>query len=196
MRLFKYEKSKSVLVFLAVTLLILLWSNQSGSITLAPAISFMVLFGIPLYFMKPMPIFASGGDRLARYLFVAACSFIFIFLIAPILIIVPLSFNVEPYFTFTTGMLNFEASAYSLRWYEDIVRNGMMAPDAVTGWWSDMWNNAQWIRSARNSFFIATIAAFIATTLGTIAALGLSRPEMPYRALITSLLISPMIVPL
>ncbi|MCS5592839.1 MAG: ABC transporter permease [Gammaproteobacteria bacterium] len=143
-----------------------------------------------------MPTYASTGDRLSRYSFVAICTFIFIFLITPILIIVPLSFNAEPYFTFTEGMLNFEANAFSLRWYEDIVHNGMVDPDAVSGWWGDMWNNAQWIRSTRNSFFIATISALIATTLGTIAALGLSRPEMPYRALITSLLISPMIVPL
>ena len=196
MTLLKHEKSKSILVLLGVTLLILAWSSKSGSISLAPALSFLVLFGIPLYFVRPMPIYATREDRLSRYLFVAICTFIFIFLITPILIIVPLSFNVEPYFTFTEGMLNFEASAFSLRWYEDIVYNGMVDPEALTGWWSDMWNNSQWIRSTRNSFFIATISALIATTLGTIAALGLSRPEMPYRALITSLLISPMIVPL
>jgi putative spermidine/putrescine transport system permease protein len=121
---------------------------------------------------------------------------VLVFLIAPVLIIMPLSFNAEPYFTFTDGMLNFDAEAYSNRWYMDILHNGMKAPGAIEGWWSDMWNNAQWIRAARNSFFIATVSASIATVLGTLAALGLSRPEMPQRALITSLLISPMIVPL
>ena len=40
------------------------------------------------------------------------------------------------------------------------------------------------------------MSAVIATALGTLAALGLSRSEMPYKAAITSLLISPMIVPL
>ena len=59
-----------------------------------------------------------------------------------------------------------------------------------------MWDNATWIRAARNSFFIAIVSTIIATFFGTLAALGLSRPEMPYRAAITSLLISPMIVPL
>lgn len=59
-----------------------------------------------------------------------------------------------------------------------------------------MWNNATWIRATRNSFFIAICATLLATFLGTLAALGLSRPEMPFRAQITSLLISPMIVPL
>jgi putative spermidine/putrescine transport system permease protein len=73
----------------------------------------------------------------------------------------------------------------------------MSNPEATgSTWWSDMWNNAQWIRATRNSFFIATVATILATSLGTLAALGLSRPEMPFRSAITSLLISPMIVPL
>ena len=64
----------------------------------------------------------------------------FLFLILPVLIVLPLSFNVEPYFSFTTGMLNFDPEAFSLRWYEDILRNGMAAPDAEFSWaWlSDM----------------------------------------------------------
>jgi len=39
-------------------------------------------------------------------------------------------------------------------------------------------------------------ATLISTTLGTIAALGLSRPEMPHKSVIMGILISPMIVPL
>ncbi|MDB9752862.1 ABC transporter permease [Oceanospirillaceae bacterium] len=129
-------------------------------------------------------------------MFLVFTASVLVFLIAPVLIIMPLSFNAEPYFTFTDGMLNFDSDAYSIRWYLDILHNGMKDPAATVGWWSDMWNNAQWIRATRNSFFIATVSALIATFLGTLAALGLSRPEMPQRALITSLLISPMIVPL
>ena len=75
-------------------------------------------------------------------------------------------------------MLNFDPDAYSLRWYADII------------------NNKQWLHSAKNSLFIAFFSTIIATSLGTIAALGLSRPEMPYRGAIMGLLISPMIVPL
>jgi putative spermidine/putrescine transport system permease protein len=123
---------------------------------------------------------------------------IFLFLILPIIVVLPLSFNVEPYFSFTKGMLNFDPQAYSLRWYEDILRNGMMAPDETFGWaWlADTWNNGQWIRAIRNSFFIGICATLLATALGTLAAIGLSRSEMPYRRLIMSILISPMIVPL
>ena len=46
---------------------------------------------------------------------VAFCVVVLVFLIAPILVIVPLSFNAEPYFTFTEGMLRFDPEAYSLR---------------------------------------------------------------------------------
>jgi putative spermidine/putrescine transport system permease protein len=142
------------------------------------------------------PPYATSGQVLWFYTFRTICGFIFLFLIAPILVVMPLSFNQEPYFSFTAGMLSFDPEAYSLRWYADILHNGMAAPDAIAGWWSDMWNNAQWIRSVRNSFFIGICATALATAIGTLAAIGLSRPEMPYRRPIMALLISPMIAPL
>jgi len=42
-------------------------------------------------------------------------------LILPILVIVPLSFNTEPFFSFTEGMLTLQPEAYSLRWYREIL---------------------------------------------------------------------------
>ncbi len=143
-----------------------------------------------------LPTYASTGERIWYYTFRVICGLIFFFLIAPILIVVPLSFNVEPYFSFTEGMLAFDDEAYSTRWYADILRNGMAAPDAIAGWWSDMWSNAQWVRSIKNSFFIGFFATLLATALGTLAAVGLSRSEMPYKGAIMATLISPMIVPL
>ena len=145
-----------------------------------------------------LPEYASPLERIWHYTYLFICACIFLFLIAPIIIIIPLSFNAEPYFTFTQKMLALDPEAFSARWYIDIVRNGMAAPDAPmdSNWWADMWNNAQWIRAMRNSFFVAICATILATALGTLAALGLSRPEMPFRSAITSLLISPMIVPL
>jgi len=115
----------------------------------------------------------------------------------PIIIIIPLSFNATPYFSFTPDMVALNPKGYSLRWYWDILENGMANPD-TTGWvffW-DMWDNAQWVRAIKNSFWIGTWATLIATALGTLAAIGLSRDEMPWRRPITALLISPMIVPL
>ena len=62
----------------------------------------------------------SPGYRVARWGYLAFCVAAFVFLIAPILVLVPLSFNAEPYFTFTEGMLRFDPEAYSLRWYRSI----------------------------------------------------------------------------
>ncbi len=45
-------------------------------------------------------------------------------------------------------------------------------------------------------FFVGIIATLLATALGTVAALGLSRPHMPFKAVLMAILISPMIVPL
>jgi putative spermidine/putrescine transport system permease protein len=59
-----------------------------------------------------------------------------------------------------------------------------------------MWANSTWVRAAKNSVIIGFWATIFATVLGTLAALGLSRPEMPYRRTIMAILISPMIVPI
>ena len=148
--------------------------------------------------MAKLPPYTSTGEYIWHYVYRGICGLIFLFLILPIIVVLPLSFNVEPYFSFTSGMLNFNPEAYSLRWYEDILRNGMSAPDEPFSWtWlADTWNNGQWIRAIRNSFFIGICATLLSTALGTLAAIGLSRSEMPYRRLIMSILISPMIVPL
>ncbi|MGI9416946.1 MAG: ABC transporter permease [Geminicoccaceae bacterium] len=147
--------------------------------------------------MSSLPPYAGTSERVWYYGFRVICAAIFIFLITPILIIVPLSFNAQPYFSFTQGMMSLDPDAYSLRWYKDIFSNGMANPNAEgLAWWSDMWANAQWVRAMKNSFIIGIAATLIATALGTLAAIGLSRAEMPYRGAIMSILISPMIVPL
>ncbi len=145
-----------------------------------------------------LPPYAGPGETLWYYSFRFICGAIFLFLILPVIIVIPLSFNIEPYFTFTTGMLTFDPAAFSLRWYQDIFQNGMADPKQAFGWnWiADSWNNAQWVHSTKNSFFIAIIVTILATTLGTLAALGLSQSNLPYRGAIMGILISPMIVPL
>lgn len=146
-----------------------------------------------------LPPYAATWERIWYYGFRIFCGLVFLFLIAPIIIIIPLSFNVEPYFTFTKGMLSLDPDAYSWRWYLDIFENGMVNPDLPKfswAWLADSWANAQWIHSTKNSWFIAVSATALATALGTLAALGLSQSQMPARNLIMSLLISPMIVPI
>ena len=117
------------------------------------------------------------GARLSRFCYLAFCAAVFVFLVAPILVIVPLSFNAEPYFTFTEGMLRLDPEAYSLRWYRQIVEE-----DA-------------WTRALANSLIIGVASTALATTLGTLAALGLSSAAMPARRLAMGLLISPMVTP-
>ena len=145
-----------------------------------------------------MPEHASLLERVWRVAYLAICAAVFVFLIAPILVIIPLSFNVEPYFTFTERMLALDPEGYSLRWYDRLLTFGMSAPGAPrdAAWWADAWANSEWIGAAKNSAIIGVSSTLVATVLGTLAALGLSRPEMPFRRAIMAVLISPMIVPI
>ena len=145
-----------------------------------------------------LPTYASPLERVWHYTYLVICALIFTFLIAPILIVMPLSFNAEPYFTFTEKMLSFDPEGYSMRWYDTLVTFGMQTPEAERGaaFWSDFWHNATWMHVAKNSVIIGFFSTILAASLGTIAALGLTRPEMPYRKQIMAVLISPMIVPI
>jgi putative spermidine/putrescine transport system permease protein len=145
-----------------------------------------------------LPVYATPLERLWRVVYLVLCGLIFLFLIAPILIVIPLSFNVEPYFTFTEKMLRLDPDGYSLRWYDELLTLGMQNAGAPrdASWWADVWRNAAWVNAAKNSVIIGFFATILATVLGTVAALGLSRPEMPFRRLVMAALISPMIVPI
>lgn len=145
-----------------------------------------------------LPVYASPLERAWHYAYIVICVLIFIFLMAPILIVMPLSFNAEPYFTFTEKMLALDPDGYSLRWYDRLLTFGMVAPETErnAAWWADVWANATWLRAAKNSIIIGFWSTVLATFLGTLAALGLSRPEMPWRRTIMAILISPMIVPI
>jgi putative spermidine/putrescine transport system permease protein len=125
-----------------------------------------------------LPSYATPIERIWHYAFNVICGLIFFFLIAPIIVIIPLAFNAEPYFTFTREMLTFSPDGYSMRWF------------------NNLFGSTEWMSSIRNSFIISIASTIVATALGTLAALGLNRPSMPARGLITAVLISPMIVPL
>ena len=122
--------------------------------------------------------YATTGQRIWYYAFRVLCGLILFFLIFPIIIIIPLSFNALPYFTFTPGMLALEADAYSLEHYRDFFYN-------------DAWQQALW-----NSLSIAPAATLLSVSLGTLAAIGLSQSHVPGKRAIMAILISPMIVPL
>ncbi len=103
---------------------------------------------------------------------------VFLFLVLPILILVPLSFNAGSFFTFTQEMLSLNPDAFSLRWYDAF------------------FNDPKWMMAIKNSFYIAIVSSVVAVILGTIASIGLNSEKMPFRSFMMVVLISPMIIPL
>ena len=138
-----------------------------------------------------LPSYATPVQRTYYYAYLLICSLVFFFLIAPLVAIIPISFIQSPFMVFTEGMMSCppDPEAWSLRWYRYMV--GICTDENLTTPCSN-----KWMIGTVNSFFVGFVSTFFATALGTLAALGLSRPHMPYKALIMSILISPMIVPL
>ena len=126
----------------------------------------------------PLPPYLTAGQVLWHYGFRVLCGAIFVFLITPILVVMPLSFNAQDFFTFTPEMLRFDPEGYSLKHYRDFL------------------TNPEWTSAVRNSLIIAPIATLISVSLGTLAAIGLSQSHVPGKRAIMAILISPMIVPL
>ena len=127
-----------------------------------------------------LPKYTEPHYRVWHYTYLFICGCIFFFLIAPLFVIFPLSFNAEEFLVFSDGMKRLDPDAFSLRWYVDMIY-GTKNP---------------WGAAAKNSFIIAIFATMGSIVLGTVAALGLSSRHMPYKGLIMAILISPMIVPL
>ena len=122
--------------------------------------------------------YLTPGQVLWHFTFRTICGAILVFLITPILVVMPLSFNAQDFFTFTPEMLRFDPAGYSLKHYEDFFTN-------------DAWQQA-----LANSVKIAPAATLLSVGFGTLAAIGLSQPHVPFRRAIMAILISPMIVPL
>jgi putative spermidine/putrescine transport system permease protein len=113
---------------------------------------------------------ATLGERLTRIGLIVLTGAVLLFLVAPILTIVPLSFSSGSFFYYTLPGL-------SLRWYQDFFTSSF------------------WLSSLRNSLIIGVSATVLATVLGTMAALGIWRARFPAQALVLAMLISPMVVP-
>ncbi|MEK9734874.1 MAG: ABC transporter permease [Paracoccaceae bacterium] len=122
--------------------------------------------------------YLTPAQVLWHYTFRVICGLIFFFLITPIVVVMPLSFNAQDFFTFTPEMLRLDPDGYSLKHYRDF------------------FTNYEWQRSFHNSIIIAPIATLISVSLGTLAAIGLSQSHVPFKRAIMAILISPMIVPL
>jgi putative spermidine/putrescine transport system permease protein len=118
------------------------------------------------------------SERIARTLIRVFAWTVLIFLVAPLIIIVPLSFNAGAFFTLTPEMLRLEPAAFSTRWYEMVL------------------DSPRWREAVANSFIVGLSATAIATVLGTLAAMALVRPAMPMRGLVNALALAPLITPI
>ncbi len=106
---------------------------------------------------------------------IALSGVVFAFLIAPILVIVPLSFSADPFFAYPIEQ-------WSLRWYAALVGDD---PQALL-----------WQRAVVNSLIIGLSATLLATCLGTLAAIGVWRSPRPLANTVTALMLSPIVVPI
>ena len=61
-----------------------------------------------------LPPYASKAEKLARFGLVTVCLLVLLFLIIPVLVIIPLSFN-------SSSFLTYPMDGFSLRWYEELM---------------------------------------------------------------------------
>jgi len=121
--------------------------------------------------LPQFPAYATPLDKLGWWALRATCLLVLVFLLLPILVIIPLSFS-------DSSFLVYPIPGWSLKWYENL------------------FTSAEWARATKNSFIVAPAATLIATTLGTMAAVGLARTNFAFKGLLMSLLIAPMVVPI
>ena len=115
--------------------------------------------------------YASKPDRVWYYAFRIYCALVFLFLIIPILIVVPMGFSSSRYLTFPPP-------GFSLQYFEEFL------------------NEPKWVLAIRSSFAIGLTTMVCATVIGTMAAVGLVRGKFRGKAVLTTFLISPMVIPL
>jgi len=116
------------------------------------------------------PAYATRVERAAHLAVRVFAGLVFIYLVAPVFVVVPLSFT-------SSQLLVFPLPGYSLQWYEDFFTNPL------------------WTGALANSLFVGTIVMVVATTLGTLAALGLHGSRARWKALVFGVLVTPLAVP-
>jgi putative spermidine/putrescine transport system permease protein len=106
-----------------------------------------------------------------RVVFIAFCAIVLLYLILPILIIVPMSFS-------STRFLTFPPPALSLRWYQDYIAS------------------AAWMQATRVTLIVALATVAIASPLGVAAAYAISQSKLKIMRLIHMTLLLPLVVPI
>lgn len=105
-----------------------------------------------------------------RWLLRSFVALVMVYLAAPIVIVVLVSFN-------DAAHLSFPPEVLSLRWYRRYLED------------------PQWLEATGLSLEVALLTAGVATVLGTLAAYSLSRYRVPGRGVLLALLLSPLVVP-
>ena len=120
--------------------------------------------------LPQFPAYATPLDKAGWWAVRIACVGVLLFLLLPILVIIPLSFS-------SSSFLAYPIPGWSTQWYQNL------------------FSSDDWVRAAKNSFIVAPAATLLATVLGTLAAVGLSRTNFPFKGALMSVLIAPMVVP-
>ncbi|MBF0865832.1 MAG: ABC transporter permease subunit [Gluconobacter potus] len=111
----------------------------------------------------------SGRSGAGWGMVIAGCA-VMVFLLAPIVIVFPMSVSASP-------ILMFPPHGLSFRWYHELL------------------SRPQWAGAFFNSLKVALIAVPVATVLGTLAAIGLARMKGTFAQILEGLFILPMVVP-
>ncbi len=110
-------------------------------------------------------------ERIWYYAIRVFCALVLVCLVLPIFAIIPISFTSDT-------MLSYPMPGFSFRWF------------------TEFFNSVMWTLSMKNSFVIALATTCLATALGTLAALGLTMANFPFKGVITGIMIMPMVVPI
>ena len=119
------------------------------------------MFGLPARAARG----AASGAGLA-----AVAGAIVVFLLAPIVLIFPVSFTNSLY-------LEFPPSGFSLQWYRELIE-------------TSYWTESLWL-----SLRVAPVSMLLAVALGTMGAVALARGRFPFKDAVFSFILSPLIVP-
>jgi putative spermidine/putrescine transport system permease protein len=117
--------------------------------------------------MTLMSIPAGFWWKIAR---AVVCALVIIYLIAPMIIVLIISFSSAPFLTFPPP-------GFSLQWYRKL------------------FGDAAWRDALLTSLQIMLPTSVIATTVGTAAAVGIGRGRFPGASIVNSLLMAPVVVP-
>ena len=123
------------------------------------------------------PSYTTPREKLWFYFYRTFCGLVLFFLVAPLIVVIPLSFTNSVFlqfvpemkiFSFDTWSFNFDG--YGIRWYKELL--GICSANTGTTVCTD-----RWMIGIKNSALIAVFATFFASVLGTLAALGLSNRQ-------------------